>query len=379
MAISNVDTQIRNPILIRQVIKRLIDYLLKIKDTTGEFLLHLPDGQTVDTKGWQGWDWTQGIGLYGIWRYHELTGDEDALRIVEEWFQNHLTESWSFVSKNVNTMAVFLTLACIYETDPKPTYLPYLESWAEWAMHDLPRTKHGGMQHVTLDLKNDQQLWDDTLMMAALPLAKIGMVLQRPRYVEEAKKQFLVHIKYLFDSRSGFFFHGWTFADGGHNFAKALWARGNSWLTIAIPEFLELLGLAENDEFRILLSNTLDAQCDALKNHQDASGLWSTLLDKPVEEGSYLEASATAGFAYGMLKARRMGYIGSEYDEVAFVAIRGLLANVTVEGELQNVSFGTPMGHTLDFYLNIPRTSMPYGQAMAIMALGEVLRTIEKI
>lgn len=60
-----------------------------------------------------------------------------------------------------------------------------------------------------------------------LPLAKIGKVLNRPHYVEEAKRQFLIHIKYLFDTKTGLFFHGWTFEDGGHNFAKALWGRGN--------------------------------------------------------------------------------------------------------------------------------------------------------
>jgi unsaturated rhamnogalacturonyl hydrolase len=32
------------------------------------------------------------------------------------------------------------------------------------------------------------------------------------------------------------------------------------------------------------------------------------------------------------------------------------------------------MGHDLQHYKDIPRTSMPYGQAMAMMALVELLR-----
>ena len=39
------------------------------------------------------------------------------------------------------------------------------------------------------------------------------------------------------------------------------------------------------------------------------------------------------------------------------------------------VLFGTGMGSDLDFYRNIPLTSMPYGQAMAILCLAEYLRT----
>jgi unsaturated rhamnogalacturonyl hydrolase len=73
----------------------------------------------------------------------------------------------------------------------------------------------------------------------------------------------MVHIKYLADRKTGLWFHGWTF-DGRHNFANALWARGNSWVTIVIPEFIELLNLPEGDAFRQFLISTLEAQVKAL-------------------------------------------------------------------------------------------------------------------
>jgi len=110
------------------------------------------------------------------------------------------------------------------------------------------------------------------------------------------RRQFMLHVKYLQDSRTGLWFHGWTF-EGRHNFAKALWARGNSWVTIAIPEFIEMLDLQPGDGLRSFLLGTLEAQVRTLAKHQDASGLWHTLIDDPK---SYLEASATAGFAYGL-------------------------------------------------------------------------------
>lgn len=130
-------------------------------------------------------------------------------------------------------------------------------------MHEMPRTERAGMQHVTLAEENHQQLWEDTLMMSVLPLAKIGKLLNRPQYVEEAKYQFLVHIKHLMERESGLWFHGWTFA-GKHNFAKARWARGNSWLTIVIPEFLELMDLLEYDATRCFLLQVLQCQAMAI-------------------------------------------------------------------------------------------------------------------
>ncbi|KAI2786947.1 hypothetical protein POX_g09344 [Penicillium oxalicum] len=355
---------------VHKTVNLLIDNLVNIKDESGKFLLHLADGRIIDTKSWQGWEWTHGIGLYGLWKYYELTGDERLIKIMEDWFAARFAEGGT--TKNINTMAVFLTLAYLYEKTRNPTYLPWLDTWAEWAMYELPRTRYGGMQHITYNREHYQQLWDDTLMMTVMPLAKIGKLLNRPEYISEARRQFLVHIKYLFDPKTGFFFHGWTFEEGGHNFASARWARGNSWVTIVIPEIIELLDLDGNDPIRLHLIDTLDAQCRALQRVQSESGAWHTLLDHP---DSYLEASATAGFAYGILKAVRKRYISAEFRPVAEKAIAAVIKDVDPQGELLNTSFGTGMGDNLQFYKDIPLTSMPYGQAMAIMALGEYLRT----
>ena len=155
---------------------------------------------------------------------------------------------------------------------------------AEWVMYDLPRTTFGGMQHITYSEVNHNELWDDSLMMTVMPLAKIGKLLGRPEYVEEAKRQFLTHIQFLFDPTTGLWFHGWKFEEKvpgilGHNFARARWARGNSWVTIVIPEFIELLELPPGDSLRVHLINTLEAQCRALKPLQASNGLWRTLLD----------------------------------------------------------------------------------------------------
>ncbi|MUO82298.1 glycoside hydrolase family 105 protein [Agrobacterium vitis] len=351
------------------LIGRLTDNLINITDTTGEFLLRLDDGRVIDTKGWAGWEWTHGIGLYGLFKYWQQTGDAKAMAVITDWFSARLAEGTP--TKNINTVCPFLTLACLYEHAPNPAFIPYLETWAEWVMYEMPRTREGGLQHIVYNSVNDQQMWDDTLMMSVMPLAKIGLLLNRPDYVEEAKYQFLIHSQYLADRASGLWFHGWTF-DGNHNFARALWARGNSWVTIAIPEFIDLLQLPEGDALRRHLLSTLDRQAAALAKYQDPSGLWHTLVD---DEGSYLEASATAGFAYGLMKAVRKRYISADYRPVAERAVRGVIANIDAKGELNQVSFGTAMGSDLDFYRNIKLTSMPYGQAMAILCLSEYLRS----
>jgi unsaturated rhamnogalacturonyl hydrolase len=355
---------------IDQQIRQLIRNLVEIKDSSGEFLLRLADGRIIDTKGWNDWEWTHGVGLYGILRYYQQTKDASCKEIMLNWFRDRFAAGPP--TKNINTVAPFLTLAYLHEENPNAAWLSHLEEWAEWLMSGLPRTEENGFQHIVFNSENPQQLWDDTLMMSVLPLAKIGLLLDRPRYVEEARRQFMLHVKYLVDRKTGLWFHGWTF-DGRHHFANALWARGNCWVTIAIPEIIEMLDLPPGEHLREFLLETHLRQIRTLARHQHASGLWHTLIDDP---GSYLEASATAGFAYGILKSVRKGYIGAEFTETGVRAVQAVLANVDASGELRNVSFGTPVFNDLDGYRKVPLTSMPYGQAMAILALGEYRRAV---
>lgn len=352
--------------LVKEKIDLLVENLTTIKDDNGGFLLDF-DGLKVDDKSWTVWNWPQGVGLYGIYKNYQMTKNPRAYQVVNEWFEDRMEEGAP--PKNVNTMAPLLTMAYLYEDTKDSRYLPYLEQWAEWVMNDMPRTNEDGLQHATYGPENKNQLWDDTLMMTVLPLAKIGKLLNRPEYLEEARYQFMIHIKYLMDKRTGLWYHGWTF-EGNHNYAEAFWARGNCWLTIAIPEIIEILELSKEDALRKLLIETLEAQVRALKTYQSESGLWHTLLDDP---SSYVESSATAGFAYGILKAVHKRYLPQEYKEVAYRAIQGLLEQIDEKGEVQNVSIGTGMGDSLDFYRNIGITAMPYGQSLTVLCLTELL------
>lgn len=350
-------------------IDQLIENLVNLNDPDGLYAIPLADGRKIDNKSFHYWEWTAGVGLYGMMKYYRLTKKPAVLAIITDWFENQFKEPP--VEKNVNTMVQMLTLAHLYEETGNAVYLPYLETWGDWLYHDMARTKEGGIQHVVFGSENRQQLWDDTLMMSVIPLAKIGLLLDKPEYVEEAKKQFLIHVKYLADKKTGLWFHGWTF-EGNHNFAEALWGRGNSWITIAIPEFLDLVDLPETDAVRQVLIAALDRQLEALEPLQTETGLWHTLLDDPT---SYVEASCTAGFGFGTLKAVRKRYVSPHYREMGLRAVEAVLENIDETGELQHVSAGTAMGETLDFYKQIPVTGMPYGQSMAILCLVEYLYT----
>ena len=312
------------------------------------------------------WEWTQGVGLYTLWQYYKLSGETSVRERIEKWFDDRFAEG--LPEKNVNTMCPMLTMACLYEETKSEKYLPYLHEWANFALNEMTRTQEGGIQHKCTGCENKEQLWDDTLYMTVMFMAKYGVIFDKPEFIEESEYQFLLHIKYLADRVTGLWYHGWSF-DRGDHFANALWARGNSWITAGIPDYLELVN--PKGAVRKFIVEAYVRQCQALLNLQDESGLWNTLLD---DKTSYLESSASANFAYGFLKGMRLGVLGEEYRESAELAIQALLACISADGVVDKCSYGTGMGMTLQDYKDIPICPMPYGQTLTTLAFMEYLK-----
>ena len=319
-----------------------------------------------DIRRYQHWEWTQGVGLFGLWKLFSNTREEKYLDILTRFFDAQM--EIGFPALNVNTMAPFLTMSYVGEYLDSETYLAPCREAAAWIMDRFPRTEEGGFQHMTSDTLNDQELWDDTLFMTVLFLANMGRIEGKQAYIEEAKHQFLLHAKYLADPKTGLWYHGWTF-NGRHNFAGAFWGRGNCWVTIAIPEFLQMADPGR--EVRKTLTDLLVKQVESLKAYQDPGGMWHTLIDDP---DSYVEASATCGFAYGILKAVHTGLIDPAYEALAEKALAPILDCISEDGVVHQVSYGTPMGReSKDFYKKIELKPMPYGQALAMLFLIEYL------
>lgn len=319
-----------------------------------------------DIRRYQHWEWTQGVGLYGLWKLFAKTGERKYLDILTKYFDAQL--EIGFPALNVNTITPFLTMSYVGEYLAEERYLRPCRESAAWIMAHFPRTQEGGFQHMTSDTLNDQELWDDTLFMTVLFLANMGRIEGKQPYIDEAQYQFLLHAKYLADPETGLWYHGWTF-HGNHNFAGAFWGRGNCWVTIAIPEFLQMVNC--DATVRIELIRILQKQIQSLQKYQNPTGMWHTLIDDPT---SYVESSATCGFGYGILKAVHTGLVSQTYEAVALAALTPILGYIADDGVVHQVSYGTPMGRAgKDFYKNIELKPMPYGQALAMLFLIECL------
>lgn len=354
---------------VEKKLSMLVDAFCPILYEDDEVFLKNMQGRNLagdDIRLYQHWEWTQGVGIYGLWKLFARTGERKYLDILTRYFDQQL--EIGFPALNVNTITPFLTMSYVGEYLQEEKYLAPCRESAKWILERFPRTEEGGFQHMTSDSVNDQELWDDTLFMTVLFLANMGRIEGNQEYTDEAQYQFLLHANYLMDKGTGLWYHGWTFR-GRNNFSQALWGRGNCWITIAIPEFLQIAQCGA--PVKRLLTQLLLDQVKALGKYQSGSGMWHTLID---DETSYVEASATSGFAYGILRAVHTGLIGPEYAEIARKALRPILDCIGPDGVVGQVSYGTALGReSKEPYKVVPLKPMPYGQALAMLFLIECL------
>ena len=349
---------------LRDTLGLLVNGLVGLRDE-GRFDEPNLDGTRGDYISFESWEWPQGVGLYGLVRLWRDGGDPGLRSILEDWYARAMERG--LPPHNVNTTAPMLALTLLWDRTRDDRWRDALDNWSDRVIAEAPRTPEGGFQHDVSDKVNEGELWDDTIFMMGLFLAAYGEASGRRALVDEAERQVLVHTRYLADPETGLWFHGWSFPRRD-NFAHARWARGNAWITAALADLPELCTLSAS--VGLFLEGVLSAQAQALMPLQTEDGAWRTLLDDP---GSYRETSATAGIAYGLMKAGRQGRLPEAARQAGLRALAYVLGQIDDGGTVQGVSYGTRMGHDLQFYRDIPIQPTGYGQSLAILCLTEAL------
>lgn len=356
---------------IEQTLERMTDSFLPFLNQDEEVYLAGIAGVEEEKKqeilAFKDWDWFQGVGLYGYFANYEYFKREDSRNAMVQYYERQIGKG--LPPKNINSVCPMLGLTLLWEKEKRADWLPLIEEWADWLMTGLPKTEEGGFQHVTAEGLNTGQIWDDTLFVAVLFLAKAGRLLRREEYKEAAIYQFLLHEHYLADQKTGLWYHGFHF-EGRHNFGKVFWARGNCWITMAIPELLVIV--EPGGSVRDYLLRAYRLQVEALSRLQDSSGLWHTVLD---DKSSYLEASGSAGIGAGILRGVELGLLDRKYRLTGQKPLDEILRLTDQDGLLNQVSIGTPVGMNREFYKQIPQSPMAYGQALGMIYLLRVLKT----
>lgn len=311
------------------------------------------------------WDWPCGVAYYGIADAYEKTGNEEYLKLlkdrVDELIELGLPSVWT-----VNACAMGHCLISLYKATGEQRYWDIVMSKINYIRNDALRFGDNVLQH-TVSANNDfpEQCWADTLFMAAFFLLRVGVELKDEEIIEDALNQYYWHIKYLQDSNTGFYYHGYNNINKDH-MSGFYWGRANAWAAFTMSQVGGILPQCYLYPKYMDVAGSLNEQLAALKLVQTDNGLWRTILD---DEGSYEEISASAGIAAAMVT--RGNPLHSKYINKS---IKGMLANISEDGRVLNVSGGTAVMNDRDGYRNISRDWIQgWGQGLALAFFSQLL------
>ncbi len=180
-------------------------------------------------------------------------------------------------------------------------------------LNTQPRTFSGIFWHKEI---YPWQVWLDGLYMQGPFNAQFCKISGDVPGFDDVVGQMVAVYHTLRDERSGLLFHAWDesrgmrWSDEKTGLSPYVWGRAVGWYLMACVDILDFLpkkhpGVAD-------LKGIIASLLTSLLPFQSEGGMWYQVVDKGEREGNSLETSATAMFAYSMLKAVRLGLVEEE-------------------------------------------------------------------
>jgi unsaturated rhamnogalacturonyl hydrolase len=211
-------------------------------------------------------------------------------------------------------------------------------------------------------------VWADDLFMSAPYLMRMGAITGDKTYYDDAAHQVLMFNKYLEDTRTGLYRHGWY--DAEKRQAPVSWGRANGWVVWATSEVLRLL--PGSHPLRNDIINIYRRHIAAIVKYQAPSGLWHQVLDR---NDSYEETSCTAMYLIGMARGLRSGILDASFEQPMLKAWAGLQTRISNEGIVKGICRGTEMNDDVDYYFQREQfDNDPRGLGAVITACVEMMK-----
>ena len=279
-----------------------------------------PDPLLLEVDDTPKWDYTQGLALLALQKIGHRTGDTRYANYVETFCDKMIDSDGKIRGYKIDEYSVDRINAgkVLFQLRGEK-YRKAIEMLRQ-QLREQPRTSEGGFWHKR---RYPHQMWLDGLYMTAPFLAQYGDF-------EEAINQFVLMEKHARDNKTGLLYHGWDesreqkWANPQTGRSSAFWGRAMGWYGMGLIETLDFVPL--DHPRRPELIAILQRLTEAIAKVQDPkSGVWWQVLDQPGREGNYLESSASAMFAFVLLKGSRLGYIDEKYANIGRRAYEGVL------------------------------------------------------
>jgi len=363
------------------------------------------EGSTPDDPKWHAgskkkkdrWDYVDGCMLKGAMDLYHAFEDEKYLNFVRDFIDDCVDENGiiagydieEYNCDHVNEGKVLFDLYRIYgdEKYKKATELLYKQ------LQGQPRTKAGNFWHKKI---YPNQVWLDGLYMAQPFLIEYDMLFGGKKDYPDSMKQFENVFALMKDEETGLFYHGYDeskemfWADKTTGLSPHFWLRAMGWYAMALVDTVEKLG-DELVEEKKTLSQHLKALIDAVLNVMGSDRMLYQVTDLGGREGNYTETSGTLGIAYSIIKAVRLGILGTEYFDKGLEMFEAVIEEkflmedgkyvlkdivlVSGLGGMPGMGDYQPRDGTFEYYISEPRVKNDgKGVAPLLFTLSEIIR-----
>ena len=304
------------------------------------------------------WHYSFMVGEYGIMNASKVLENReyfeyfrDHMRLMVEHFSYMRYEHKHFSAPSFLDISASLhdldsigsigrNLCVYYELTGDKDALPIIDTLLEAMVKKIPRFEDG-----TFHRHSD--MWADDTFMSCPFLVRAGLLKNDRKYHEEAIRQLLGFKKRLWMANERIFSHIFFLNPPEPN--NIPWGRGNGWIYVSLSDALENIS-PDTDGYNELMTTYLEFT-EGIIAHQDKDGLWHQVLNRA---DSYSETSCTAMFLLGLCRGIKHGWLDIRYLEYAEKAYLGLITHkIDRDGAVYDVCMGSGNARDVNYYMNL--------------------------
>lgn len=301
-----------------------------------------PEAWMLDFSKSPKWTYPSAIVLDGAEQLYIKTGKQEYYDYISDFGAKLITDdgkilTYDLEKYNIDMLNSGNVLLYLYEKEKKDKYLKALQT-LRLQIDGQPRTNEGSFWHKKI---YPYQVWLDGLYMGMPFYTHYTKDFVKGADATKAYNDIVFQFdsvqKNLLDKKTGLLYHAWdeskeqAWANKETGLSPNFWGRAMGWYGMAMVDVLDYL--PENHPGRARIISYIKSYSDAVIKYQDKkSGLWYQVLDKPLANGNYEEATASAMFVYTMIKSVNKGYLPKSYKAVAKKGYDGIIKNlITVD------------------------------------------------
>ena len=280
-----------------------------------------PKAWMIDFSKALKWNYCQGLVMQSILQIYDKTADPKYYNYFYDYADTMVNNDGTIktyrpLEYNIDRVNTGKILFPILEKTKEERFKIALDHQRE-QMRTHPRTKGGSFWHKKV---YPHQVWLDGLYMAGPFLAQYAKENNESALFDDVALQIIDVRKYLFDSKTGLYYHGWDeskqqrWADPETGLSPNFWSRSIGWYMMAIVDVLDFLPADHKDRPAIInILQELSASIEKFRDPQ--TGMWYQVTDLGHREGNYLESTGSIMFIYAWIKGAQQGYLRSSYLE----------------------------------------------------------------